>query len=67
MKVLDALLTREWMFKEGNKIYCPTCGIEHRETVKRPKHRKGCEYRTLLEACGAYRKMSPTSPELQIF
>lgn len=46
-----ALLRRhEWAWKEGNKVFCYTCGKEHRESTVRLLHRPGCEYDELIRA-----------------
>ncbi len=44
--IKDTLLEHEWSFKEGNKVFCQSCGKQHRETtaIKNRKHREGCAF-----------------------
>ena len=43
--VLDVLFSGQWHYKEGNKVYCESCGSEHRDSAKRRTHRPGCRWR----------------------
>jgi hypothetical protein len=48
---LAVLSAHEWSWKEGWRVYCPTCGAEYRDSVPDAKrrHRPGCAYHELVK------------------
>ena len=50
MTIYQLMVEHEWSYAEGNRIFCETCGIKHRDTAKNPKHRPNCEYARALKA-----------------
>lgn len=47
--IKDVLQVHEWSIKEGGKIYCESCGKEHRETAKKFKHLDGCAFVNMMK------------------
>lgn len=42
--IKEVLLEHEWSWKEGNKVFCQSCGKEHKDTTKIRKHRENCKF-----------------------
>ena len=47
--IKEILQDCEWSWKEGNKVFCQSCGKEYRETTKIRKHRDGCAFVTMMK------------------
>ena len=47
--IKEILLEHEWSWKDGNKLYCPSCGKEHRDTTKVRTHNKDCKFVKTIE------------------
>lgn len=42
--LVRVLELHEWMYKDGNLVFCATCGTEHRDNSKNRRHKSHCEY-----------------------
>lgn len=58
--LVRVLELHEWMYKEGNLLFCATCGTEHRDNSRNRRHKSHCEYVAVL----AIAREAVNDPEL---
>lgn len=47
--IKEVLQDHEWAWKEGDKVFCQSCGKEYRENTKIRKHREGCAFASMMK------------------